>query len=153
MEILETYKFNNFCSLPKDVLMGCKDTVLPEPLLRKCNVNWLTFERNTRQPYNDNLWLFRALALHLHGNEKLEEETSKFFNHFLINSEKGIVSRIKSVQLIDIPKVEDLLQLIIFFYDIDFCGWRTDWWALSTKFSKVWKKCKTFTLQQSHFLR
>ena len=29
----------NFASLLKDVPMGCKDTVLPEPLLRKCNAN------------------------------------------------------------------------------------------------------------------
>ena len=50
----------------KDVPMGCKDTVLPEPLLK--NVRCLTFERKTRQHYNDNLCLFRALALHLHGN-------------------------------------------------------------------------------------
>ena len=68
-------KLTIFASLLKDVPMGCKDTVLPETLLRNCNVNCLTFERKTRQPYNDNLCLFRALALHLHGNEKLEEET------------------------------------------------------------------------------
>ena len=70
------YKITNltiFASLLKDVPMGCKDTLLPEPLLRNGNVNCLTFERNTRQPYNDNLCLFRALALHLHGNEKLED--------------------------------------------------------------------------------
>ena len=70
------YKFTNltnFASLLKDVPMGCKDTVLPEPLMRNCNVNRLTSERNTLQPYNDNLCLFRALALHLHGNKKLEE--------------------------------------------------------------------------------
>ena len=59
-----------FASLLKDVPMGCKDTVLPEPLLKNHNVNCLAFVRNTRQPYNDNLCLFRALALHLHGNEK-----------------------------------------------------------------------------------
>ena len=52
------YKLTNltiFPSLIKDVPMGCKDTVLPEPLLKKHNVNGLTFGRNTRQPYNDNL--------------------------------------------------------------------------------------------------
>ena len=100
--------------------MGCKDTVLPEPLLKNHNVNCLTFERNTRQPYNDNLCLFRALALHLHGNEKLEEETSKNFNFFLKNSEEGDVSKSQSVLLKDIPKAEDLLQLNILIYDIDF---------------------------------
>ena len=82
------YKLTNltvFAALLKDVPMGCKDIVLPEPLLKNHIVNCLTFERNTRQPYNDNLCLFGALALHLHGNEKLEEETSKIFNLFLNN--------------------------------------------------------------------
>ena len=55
------WKFNKltnstiFASLLKDIPMGCKDTVLPEPLSRNCNVNCLIFERNTSQPYNDNL--------------------------------------------------------------------------------------------------
>ena len=117
------YKLTNltfFAALLKDVPMGCKDTVLPEPLLKNHNVICLTFERNTRQPYNDNLCLFRALALHLHGNEKLEEVTSKIFNLFLINGEEVDVSKFQGVHLNDIPKVEDLLQLIIFLYDIDF---------------------------------
>ena len=117
------YKLTNlksFASLLKDLPKGCKDTVLPEPLLKNHNVNYLTFEGNTRQPYNDNLCLFRALALHLHGNEKLEEETSKLFNLFFDNSEKGDVSKFQGVHLNDIPKVEDLLQLNIFLYDIDF---------------------------------
>ena len=100
--------------------MGCKHRVLPEPLQRNCNVTCFPFERHTRQPYNDNLCLFRALALHLHGNEKLEEEASKFFKLFLNNGEHGDVSKFQNVHLNDIPKVEDLLQLIIFLYDIDF---------------------------------
>ena len=107
--------------------MGCKDSVLAVPLVRNCNVNCLTFERNTRQPYNDNLCLFRALALHLHGNEKLDAETSKLFNLFLNNSEEEDVSKFRGVHLNDIPKVEDLLQLDNFLYDSDFCRWRTDW--------------------------
>ena len=100
--------------------MGCKDTVLPEPLLKNWKVNCFTFERNTRQPYNDNLCLFRALALHLHGNEKLEEETSKIFKLFLNNSEERDVSKLQGVHLNDISKVEDLLQLNIFLYDFNF---------------------------------
>ena len=66
-----------FAALLRDIPMGCKDAVLPESLLRNRSINCLTFEKNTRKPYNDNLCLFRALALHLHGNERLEEETSK----------------------------------------------------------------------------
>ena len=92
--------------------MGCKDTVLPEPILKDHNVNCLTFERTTRQPYNDYLCLFRALALHLHGNEKLEEETSKIFNLFLNNREDGDVSKFQCVHFNDIPKVEDFCNSI-----------------------------------------
>ena len=117
------YKLTNltfFASLLKDVPMGCKDTVLPEPVLKNHNVNCHNFERKTRQPYNDNLCLFRALALHLHGNKKLEEETSKIFNLFLNNSEEEVVSKFQGVHLNDIPKVEDFLQLNIALYDIDF---------------------------------
>ena len=78
-----------FAALPKDIPMGCKDTVLPKPLLKNQNVKCLTFERNTTQPHNDKFCLFRAVALHLFGNERLEEETSKIFNLFLSNCGEG----------------------------------------------------------------
>ena len=107
-------------SLLKDVRIGSNDTVLPEPLLKNHNVNCFTFERNTSQPYNDNLCLVGALALHSHGIKKLEEETSRILIFFLNNSEEGNVSKFQGVHLNDIPKNEDLLQLKIFHYDIDF---------------------------------
>ena len=102
--------------------MGSKDTVLPEPLLKNPNVSCLSFERNTRHSYNDNLGLLRvrASALHLHGNEKLEEDTSKTFNLFLNNSGEGDVSKFQGVHLNDITKIEDLLQLNNFLFDTDF---------------------------------
>ena len=77
------YKLTNltvFAALLKDVPMGCKDAVLTEHLLKNHTIDCLKFEENTRQPYNDNLCLFRALALHLHGSQPLEEETSNSFN-------------------------------------------------------------------------
>ena len=117
------YKLTNltiFASLLKDVPMGCKDTVLPEPLLRNCNVNCLTFEKNTRQPYNDIFCLFRAVALQLFNNERLEEETSKIFNLFLNNCGEGDPSKFQGDHMTDIQKVEEILQLNIFLYDIDF---------------------------------
>ena len=55
-----------FAALLKDIPMGCKDAVLPEPLLKNRTVNCLTFEQNTRQPYNDNLFmLVQSLVLTL----------------------------------------------------------------------------------------
>ncbi len=117
------YKLTNltvFVALLKDVHMGCKDSVLPEPLLKNQNVNCLTYEQNTKKAYKDNLCLFRALALHLHGNERLEDETSKIFNLFLNNCGEADLSKFQGVHMTDIPKVEETLQLNFFLYDIDF---------------------------------
>ena len=117
------YKLTNltvFAALLKDVLMGCKNAVLPEPLLKNRTINCLTYEENTRQPYNDNLCLFCALALHLHGNQRLEGETSKLFNLF-INKKDGLSpNQFQGVHMNDIPTVEDLLALNILLYVIDF---------------------------------
>ena len=94
--------------------MGCKDAVLLESLLKNHTVNCLTYEQNTKKPYKDNLCLFTALALHLHGNDKrLEEETSKLFNLFLINSTKPDRSKFQGVCMDDIPSVEDIVRIII----------------------------------------
>ena len=116
------YKLTNltvFAALLKDVPMGCKNAVLPKPLLKNHTINCLTFEENTRQPYNNNLCLFRALALHMYGNQRLEEETSKFFN-FFINKMDGLSpNQFQGVHMNDVPTVEKLLTLNILLYDID----------------------------------
>ena len=117
------YKLTNltvFETLLRDVPMGGKDSVLPEPLLKNQKVNCLTFEKNTRKPYNDNLCLFRAVALHLFGNKRLEEETPKNFILFLNNCGEADPSKFQGIHMTDILKVEELLQLNIFLYDIDF---------------------------------
>ena len=108
-----------FAALLKDVSMGCKDAVLPEPLLKNHTINCLTFEENTRQPYNDNLCLFRALSLHLRRNQRLEEVTCKFFNSILNKMHGLSPNQFKGVHLNDTPIVENLLTLINLLYDID----------------------------------
>ena len=108
-----------FAALLRDIPMECKDAVLPESLLKNPSINCLTYEQNTKKTYKDNLRLFRALALHLHGNERLEEETSKLFNLFLVNSINPDRSNFQGVCMDDIPSVEDIVGIIIFIYDID----------------------------------
>ena len=103
-----------FAALLRDIPRGCKDAVLPESLSKNHTVNCLTFEKKTRKPYNDNLCLFRAIALHLFGNERLEEETSKLFNLFLINSTNPDPSKFQEVCMDDIPSVEDIVRINIF---------------------------------------
>ena len=116
------YKLTNltvFAALLKDVPMGCKNAVLPEPLLRNGTINCLTYEENTRQPYNDNLCLFRALALHLHGTQRLEEKTSKLFILFIKKMDGLSLNQFQGVQMNDIPIIEDLLTLNFVLCDID----------------------------------
>ena len=108
-----------FAVLLKDVPLGCKNALSPEFLLKNHTIFCLTFKENTRQPYNDNLCLFRAPALHMIGNQRLEEETSKLFN-FFIKKRHGLgADQIQGDHLNDISFVQDLLTLKIVLYDID----------------------------------
>ena len=116
--MLRFYKLTNltvFAALLKDVPMGCKNAVLPEPLLKNCTINCLTYEENTRQPYNDNLCLFPALALHMHGSQRLEEETFKIFKSFINKMDGLSPNQFKRVHMNDISIVEDLLTLNFLF--------------------------------------
>ena len=100
--------------------MVCKDEVLPESLLKYHTINCPTYEQITKKPYKDNLCLFRAHALHLHGNDnRLQDEKSKLFNLFLINSTNPDPSKVQGVCMDDIPSVQDILVIIFFIYDID----------------------------------
>ena len=99
--------------------MGCKHTVSPHPPMKNHSVKCLTFEDNIRKPYEDNLCLFRALALHLHGNEKLEEETCKLFNLFLEKIGGTVSASFRGVCMEDFSAVEDVVQADIILYDID----------------------------------
>ena len=103
----------------QDVPMGCKNAVLPKPLLKNHTINCLTFEENTRQPYKDNLCLSRAFALYLYGNQRLEEKTSKLFNLF-INGKNGLGAyQFQGNHMNDVPIFEDRLTLNILLYDVD----------------------------------
>ena len=98
-----------FAVVLEDVPMGCKNAVLPKPLLKNHIINCLTYEKTSRQPYNDNLCLFRALALHLQSAQRLEEETSKVFNLFIKKMDGLSPNQFQGVHMNDIPTVEDLL--------------------------------------------
>ena len=79
----------------------------------------LLTNRKPKKSYKENLCLFRALALHLHENERLEEEKSKLFNLFLINSTNPEPSEFQGVCMDNIPSGEYVVGISIFIYDID----------------------------------
>ena len=108
-----------FAAILTDTPMSCKDAVLAESLLKNHTVNCLAYEQNTKKSYKDNVCLFRALALHLLGNERLAEETSNLFNLLLINGTNPHASKFQGVCMDDIPSVEDIVGINTFIYDID----------------------------------
>ena len=102
--------------------MGWKGTALPDPSLKKHCVKCLTIEENNWKPYNDNLCLFRALALHLHENERLEEETSKVITILPDKSAGTDRANFWGVCMEAIAAVEDIEQADSFLYDFDLVG-------------------------------
>ena len=62
---------------------------------------------------------FRAVALHLHGNQQLEKETSKIITLFINKIDGFSADQFQGVHMNDILFVEDPLTLNIVLYDID----------------------------------
>ena len=116
------YKMTNLtvtAVLLKDILMGRRDGLLPKPLLKIHAINCLTFEKKTRQPYEDNLCILRALALPLHGNQKLEKEKFENLKLFMNIMDRLSASEFHGALLNNITSVEDLLLLDILLSEID----------------------------------
>ena len=63
--------------------------------------------------------LFRAVALHMHGKERLEEKTSKLFTSFINKMDGLSPNQFHAVHMNDIPTIEDLLTLNFLLYDND----------------------------------
>ena len=113
------YKLTNltvFAALLKDYTNGCKgDKRLP----KNHTLNFVTFEEKTRQPYQDNLCLFRTPTLHLHGNQRLAEETSTLFNSFENRMHELSPYQFIGVHMNDLSVVEDLLIFKILHYHVE----------------------------------
>ena len=87
----------------------------------KATVWILSLSRRIRyHPIKTTPCLFHTLALHLYFNDKLEEETAKFFKLFLTKSGQGEPSKFQRVLRKNIPNVQYILQLNVFLYDVAF---------------------------------
>ena len=140
-----------FNALLKNVPMGSKNEVLSEPLRKNHRINCLTYDENTRQSYNDNLCLFRIPALHMHGNQRLEEETSKMFNVF-INKKDGLgPNQFQEVHVNNISTVEGLLTLNLVLYDINIADGNIIR-ELARRSMQKDKNCQPFEVQKSYIV-
>ena len=112
-----------FAVLLKAAPMGCRDAVLPKPIIKNQLILCPTFKEVAGQPYNDNLCPLRALALHLQWNQRLQEEALKFFKLFNNKIDGLSADQIQGVQINDVHFVEDLVTLSTLFHVIDFVDW------------------------------
>ena len=71
-----------FAALLKSVPVVCKDILLTSSLVRRSDVNCLTYKSN-KERYNDKHCFLRSLCIHNTESQKLEEETKKLFNAYL----------------------------------------------------------------------
>ena len=96
-----------FAALLKKIPMGCPDSVLPEPLLRHTQVNFL-LSNIDKEPYRDHLDLFSALAMYMNGHNDLDSHTSRYFTENV--SKSGYDPRsFRSVSR-DLLVVEEIVQ-------------------------------------------
>ena len=106
-----------FAALLTNIPMGCTDSPLPEPLLRNPEINCL-LSNGHDEPYNDNLCLFRAIAIHLFGSVDVELQAIKIFHNFVTASGCD-PENFTGVSFDQIPIIEEQIKQNIFIYDFD----------------------------------
>ena len=117
------YKLTNltvFAALLKDVPMGCEDSILPEPLLKKQNVKCLTFWKKYKKALQWQSLPLQSSRSAFSWQREIAGRSIQIFNFFLNNYGEGDPSKFQGVHMTDVPKVEEMLQLNFFLYHINF---------------------------------
>ena len=110
MAIQVVYLFNIFAPLLKNVPKEYLDAMIPEPRLRHNQVICLSLDFHTPPLNNDNLLLFREIAVLLFGGNNHETSTSRIVKYFV---------EFYRVLMASLPTVEDVAEKNINVYEID----------------------------------
>ena len=103
------YKLMNltvFAALLKDVPVGSKMPFCAN-LFRKVIESAVSISKRKQNNHIRTTCAFFALALYLHGNQKLEEKTTKKFLFFMNRMDGASSSQFQGVHMNDMPSVED----------------------------------------------
>ena len=122
VEVLQVNKLHRICCLTQRRAYGVQERSLTRTPAQKSHKKLSHVWRKHKTTILRQPVCFSALALlalHLHGNQRLEEETSKLFNLFTNEMDGLSPNQFQGVHMNDIPTVEDLLTLNILSYDID----------------------------------
>ena len=96
---------------------------------------------------------FRAPALHLHRNQRLEEDPSKIFNLFINKMDRTSANQFHRVHMNDLTFLEYLLTLNILPSDIDILNGNITGEIARRSVQKYEKNSTTAEIQQRHMLR
>ena len=111
-----------FVALLTNIPMGCTDSPLPQPLLRNPEINCLVsnclVSNGHNEPYDDNLCLFRAIAIHLIRPVDVELHATEII-HIFITASGCDPESFTGVSFDQIPIIEELIKQNIFIYDFD----------------------------------
>ena len=117
-KLLFTTNVTIFAALLKIVPVGCKDILLPANLIKRSDVNCLTYKSNKEQ-YNDNIFLLKAVCVHKTGSERFEEETKKKINACLAANPHLLVQNLRGIRLQNLHNIERLAEVNILMYEIE----------------------------------
>ena len=104
-----------FADLLKNIPLGSLDSVLPEPLLRNPEDNFLLSNIHDVS-YNDNLCLLRAISIHLFESVDVKPHAMQLFDNF-VSATDCDPENFMGVSLDQILIIETLVEKNIFIYD------------------------------------
>ena len=116
-KLLFTTNVTIFAALLKVFLVSCEDILLPPNLVKRSDVNCLTYKSN-KERYNDNLCSLRAVCMHKTGKKTVEEEAKRLFIAYLTANPHLSVQNFRGVGLEGLHIVERLAEVNILMYDI-----------------------------------
>ena len=101
--------------LPKNIPMGCPQSVLPEFFLRHTQVNG-ALSNTGNEADKDSLCLFRAMVMNVKGHNDCNSHTSRFFTDFVSQSghDPEIFCGFSEEKL---PVVKEMVQRNLFIFN------------------------------------
>ena len=104
----------------KIIPMGCINVVIPDLFVKEQFIHCLTCNQSTTEFNSDTFRFSKYLAIHLHGDERLEKRTCNFFLLFMKEKRKAKSATFFQGECInDIQTAEDTLGINFVLYDVD----------------------------------
>ena len=117
MVIHSNYNGYRFCSASCEYTYGLHRFASSRPPVKESEVNCLV-SNGHNETCNDNLCLFRAIAIHLFGSVDVELHATEIFHNFITASGCQPES-FTGVSFDQIPIIEELIKQNVFIYDFD----------------------------------